>query len=128
MGGFEKVIPNDLPELRSPAALQRPARRLLSRLFVGAIRGGRSVMGWKCPECRNHVYGTGKCPHCHPQVCSACGSHRSDAGINEHHVSYEFDITIPVCDSCHEKIHFEEHREAELADEYARLNPLEEAA
>ena len=30
---------------------------------------------------------------------------KEDASLNKHHVSYEKNITIPVCVQCHKKIH-----------------------
>lgn len=82
-------------------------------------------MGWKCPTCGQHVYGGGKCPNCNPRYCEICGIHRSKAEMHRHHVSYSLGITVILCDTCHEKVHFPERRGSEDNDyELDRLNPM----
>lgn len=82
-------------------------------------------MGWKCPNCRRHVYKAGKCPYCSDDVCEICGAIKSPSDIHEHHISYDLDVTVQACDECHTKIHFPEERGPNDNDvELDRLNPL----
>jgi len=83
-------------------------------------------MGWKCPECRNHVSGS-KCPYCNPTTCAKCGRGGSVTEIHNHHVSYMYDITVPLCADCHEQVHFDDKRGSiprEGHRELDRLDPL----
>lgn len=86
-------------------------------------------MGWKCPDCGNHVYDRSqqaKCPYCNPVKCELCNRRERVSRIHNHHISYEYDITIGVCQDCHQKIHFQEERSDQDPDnELDRLNPLE---
>lgn len=104
-------------------------------------------MGWKCPRCRNQVYGgSSVCPHCQPddanlesteprlkitptsrywQTCQMCRRGGRGVEIHGHHVSYTFDIVVPLCDRCHSKVHFREDRSThDPHEELDRLNPL----
>lgn len=108
-------------------------------------------MGWKCPGCGNHVYGgSSVCPYCSPdeapieatepklkvtprdrywQTCQLCGRGGRGVEIHGHHISYVFEIVVPVCGRCHSKIHFPDERAGlDRADELDRLNPLAESA
>lgn len=77
-------------------------------------------MGWKCPSCRHHVYGNvGQCWYCHRGVCDYC---KINAGEQQHHVSYDPEITVELCDECHEKVHYPSKREPE--DDHDLLDRL----
>lgn len=81
-------------------------------------------MGWKCPNCRNHVYKSGKCPYCSPDVCWLCGDRVPTRHMHEHHVSYRHNATVDLCEGCHEKVHFENKRgPADDHDLLDRLRP-----
>ena len=104
-------------------------------------------MGWKCPGCGNHVYGgSSVCPNCRPhdadleatepvltvrprdrywRTCQMCGRGGRGVEIHGHHVSYVFDIVVPLCDRCHEKVHKDGARaEHDRHGELDRLDPL----
>lgn len=48
-------------------------------------------------------------------ICSACD--KTDVRIDMHHINYKDDITIPLCRSCHKKLHYD------LCNKGTPLNP-----
>jgi hypothetical protein len=55
--------------------------------------------------------------------CAACGvsedEYREKTGrsLDEHHTSYENDMTVPLCRSCHREVHNNEEHELHPVDE-----------
>jgi len=77
-------------------------------------------MGWKCPNCGHHNYKAGRCTGCNPDYCCVCDSHVGVSRIQHHHVSYRADVTVPVCKTCHYKIHHIEGYHDELTPDLTR--------